>query len=106
MAEVKKHFLARRITRIYLESYLVVLTIIFFFPVVYMLLVEKNVTFLGANIIFFEFNLFLSLVLMIYTYLTRDENRNWKLFFLYLILSFTYLVSSMIILGGWSLLKF
>ena len=106
MAEVKKHFLARRITRIYLESYLVVLTIIFFFPVVYMLLVEKNVTLLGANIIFFEFNLFLSLVLMIYTYLTRDENRNWKLFFLYLILSFTYLVSSMIILGGWSLLKF
>lgn len=106
MAEGRKHFLARRVTRVYLESYLIVLTFIFFFPVVFMLLVEKSVNLLGANIIFFEFNLFLSLVLMIYTYLTRYENRNWKLFFLYFILSFVYLVSSMILLGGWSLLGF
>ena len=95
----KKPFLARKITKIYLESYLLVLSLIFLFPIVYMLLVEKNPQFFGANIIFFEFNMFLSLVLLIYTYFTRYENDNWKVFLLYFILSIVFLVSSMIILG-------
>ncbi|HII08536.1 MAG TPA: hypothetical protein HA277_00910 [Methanosphaera sp.] len=96
---VKKHFLARKITRIYLESYLLVMFLIYLFPIIYMLLVEKNPQFFGANILFFEFNLFLSLVLLIYTYFTRYENNNWKIFILYFVLSIIFLVSSMIILG-------
>ncbi|HIH35650.1 MAG TPA: hypothetical protein HA255_04295 [Methanosphaera sp.] len=96
---VKKHFLARKITRIYLESYLMVMFLIYLFPIIYMLLVEKNPQFFGANILFFEFNLFLSLVLLIYTYFTRYENNNWKIFILYFVLSIIFLVSSMIILG-------
>lgn len=95
----KKAFLARKITRIYLESYLLVLSLIFLFPIIYMLLVERNPQFFGANILFFEFNMFLSLVLLIYTYFTRYENDNWRIFVLYFVLSIVYLVSSMIILG-------
>lgn len=95
----KKPFLARKITKIYLESYLLVLSLIFLFPIVYMFLVEKNPQFFGANILFFEFNMFLSLVLLIYTYFTRYENENWKVFFLYFIFSIVFLVCSMIILG-------
>ncbi len=96
----KKSFLAKKITRIYLESYLLVLTLIFFFPIIYMILVEKNPQFFGANILFYEINMFLSLVLLIYTYFTRYENENWKVFILYFVLSLVFLVSSMIILGG------
>lgn len=96
----KKHFLARKITKIYLESYLLILSLIFIFPIVYMLIVEKNAQFFGANILFFEFNMFLSLVLLIYTYFTRYENNNWKIFLLYFFLSIIYLISSMLILGG------
>lgn len=96
----KKPFLARKITKIYLESYLVVLSLIFLFPIIYMFLVEKNPQIFGANILFFEFNMFLSLVLLIYTYFTRYENNNWKVFMLYFILSIVFLVSSMLILGG------
>ncbi len=96
----KKSFLARKSTRIYLESYLLVISLIFLFPVVYMFLVEKNAQFFGANILFFEFNLFLSLVLMIYTYFTRYENGNYKIFIVYFIISFIFLLSSMMILGG------
>lgn len=95
-----KPFLARKITRIYLESYMLVLLLIFIFPIVHMLLVEKNAQLFGANIIFFEFNMFLSLVLMIYTYFTRDENPNYKYFMLYFITSIIFLASSMIVLGG------
>ncbi|RAP53487.1 MAG: hypothetical protein BZ138_00760 [Methanosphaera sp. rholeuAM270] len=95
-----KPFLARKITRIYLETYLVIISLIFFLPVVHMLLVEKNPQFFGANILFFEFNLFLSLVLVIYTYFTRYENRNWKMFLLYFVMCLAYLVGSMLILGG------
>jgi hypothetical protein len=96
----KKPFLARNITKIYLESYLLVMLLLFLFPIIYMLLVEKNTQIFGANILFFEFNMFLSLVLLIYTYFTRYENKNWKVFLLYFLLSFMFLVSSMVILGG------
>lgn len=96
---VKKSFLARNLTKIYLESYLLVMVLIFCFPVIHMFIVGKNPQFFGANILFFEFNLFLSLVLMIYTYFTRNENSNWKLFVLYFIMSFLLLVISMMILG-------
>lgn len=95
----KKAFLARKITKIYLESYLMVMFLIYLFPIIYMLLVEKNPQFFGANILFFEFNMFLSLVLLIYTYFTRYENDNWKIFILYFVLSIIFLVSTMIILG-------
>lgn len=95
----KKAFLARKITRIYLESYFLVMFLIYLFPLVYMLIVEKNPQFFGANILFFEFNMFLSLVLVIYTYFTRYENENWKMFLLYFVLSIVFLVTTMLILG-------
>lgn len=95
-----KSFLARTSTRIYLESYLVVMSLIFVFPIVFMFLSRKNPQFFGANILFFEFNMFLSFVLMIYTYFTRDENRNYVLFIVYFVLSFIFLVSTMMILGS------
>ena len=96
----KKAFLARKSTKIYLESYLLVLSLIFLFPIIHMLITEKNPQLFGANILFFELNMFLSLVLLIYTYFTRSENENWKTFLLYFALSIIFLVSSMLILGG------
>ena len=101
----KKPFLARKITKIYLECYLVVMFLIFTFPIIYMLVVEKNSQFFGANILFFEFKLFLSLVLLIYTYFTRYENKNWKIFLIYFALSIVFLVTSMIVLGSGIYLK-
>lgn len=95
----KKAFLARKITKIYLESYLAVMFLIFMFPIIYMMLAEKNPQLFGANILFFEFNMFLSLVLLVYTYFTRYENENWKSFLLYFVVSILFLVCSMIILG-------
>ncbi len=96
----KKHFLARKTTRIYLESYFMVMFLVYLFPIVYMLIVSKNAVFFGANILFFELNLFFSLVLLIYTYFTRDENDNWNMFLWYFVLTLIFLVSSMLILGG------
>lgn len=96
----KKPFLSRKIARIYLETYMLVMFLVYIFPIVYMLIIEKNPQFFGANILFFEFNLFLSLVLLIYTYFTRYENSNWKVFILYFVISLVFLVTSMLILGG------
>lgn len=96
----KKPFLSRKSTKIYLESYLLVLSIIFVAPLVMEVFLGRNPIILSANILFFEFNLFLSLVLMIYTYFTRYENSNWKVFIVYLCLSFIYLVTTMFVLGS------
>lgn len=96
----KKPFLSRKITKIYLKTYMLVMFLIYMFPIVHMLILGKNSQFFGANILFFEFNLFLSLVLLIYTYFTRYENSNWKLFIFYFVLSLVFLVTSMLILGG------
>jgi len=86
----KKSFLARTSTKIYLKTYLGVLTLMFLIPISYMFLIEKSAIMFGANILFFEMNLFLSLVLMIYTYFTRYENKNWKLYIIYFIMSLIY----------------
>jgi len=96
----KKSFLARTSTKIYLKTYLGVLTLMFLIPISYMFLIEKSAIMFGANILFFEMNLFLSLVLMIYTYFTRYENKNWKLYIIYFIMSLIYLISSMLIMGS------
>ena len=95
-----KSILAKKITRIYLKTYMLIMSIIFTLPIIHMFLINKNVPLFGANILFYEFNLFLSLILLIYTYFTRDENRNWKLFLYYFILSFLLLVLTMLILGS------
>ncbi|MBR0472288.1 MAG: hypothetical protein IJI98_06270 [Methanosphaera sp.] len=95
-----KPFLSRNSTRVYLESYLLVLGIIFVTPLILELFLGRNPVIMGANILFFEFNLFLSLVLLVYTYFTRDENRNWKLFVVYFVLCLLFLVLSMFVLGG------
>jgi len=97
---MSKPFLSRNSTRIYLESYLLVLSIIFVTPLVMWIFLGKDPIIISANILFFEFNLFLSLVLMIYTYFTRYENKNWKIFVYYFVLSLFYLITSMFILGG------
>ena len=99
MTENNKGLLAMNITGIYLKIYLSVTTIIFLLPILHMFLFDIDVTLFGANILFFELNLFLSFVLMFYTYLTRHENPNWKLFLIYFVLSFLFIVSSMLILG-------
>ena len=96
----EKSFLARNSTKIYLKTYLGVLTLMFFIPISYMFLIEKSVIMFGANIFFFEMNLFLSLVLMIYTYLTRYENKNWKIYVIYFVVSLIFLTSSMVILSA------
>lgn len=95
-----KTFLSRNSTKIYLESYLLVLSIIFVTPFILELFLGRDPVVLSANILFFEFNLFFSLVLMIYTYFTRYENKNWKWFICYFVLCLLYLVLTMFVLGG------
>lgn len=93
--------LARPTTKIYLLSYIVVLTLVFLSPIV-MLLFNANLTLLGANLLFFEVNMFLFLVLMMYTYVTRGENKNWKLYTYTFILSLSYLIITFLVFSSFS----
>ena len=61
----KKHFLARKTTRIYLESYFMVMFLVYLFPIVYMLIVSKNAVFFGANILFFHWYYLFTLILRV-----------------------------------------
>lgn len=88
--------LAATKTKRYLLSYMIVLAVIFILPL-FMLLFNSNLTLLGANLLFFELNMFLFLVLMVYTYITRSENRNWKMYTYSFILSFSYLIITFLV---------
>ena len=90
--------LAKKQTNIYLKCYMLILTIIFSYPILYGLTIGLNIYLYALNIYLYEINMFFSLVLMVYTYLTRNENRYWKTYSLYFILSLSYLVITMICL--------
>ena len=53
-----KSILAKKITRIYLKTYMLIMSIIFTLPIIHMFLLNKNVPLFGANILFYEFNNF------------------------------------------------
>lgn len=88
--------LASKKTKRYLLSYMIVLAVIFVLPL-FMLLFSSDLTLLGANLLFFELNMFLFLVLMVYTYITRSENKNWKIYTYSFILSLSYLIITFIV---------
>ncbi|MDO5826020.1 MAG: hypothetical protein Q4Q22_06540 [Methanosphaera sp.] len=91
--------LATNKTKIYLLSYLAVLTLVFASPLM-LLLFNVNLTLLGANLLFFELNMFLFLVLMVYTYVTRSENKNWKIYTYAFILSLCYLIATFLVFSS------
>jgi hypothetical protein len=88
--------LASAKTKRYLLSYMIVLAVIFILPMT-MLLFSHDLTLLGANLLFFEVNMFLFLVLMVYTYITRSENKNWKMYTYSFILSLSYLIITFLV---------
>ena len=89
---------ARSTTKIYMLSYLLIISIIFIIPIIMLIVGMGNVSLLGANLYFFELNLFFALVLMVYTYVTRYMNRNWKIYIYYFVLSFVYLLITMLVM--------
>ncbi|MBE6488033.1 MAG: hypothetical protein E7Z86_04915 [Methanosphaera stadtmanae] len=93
-----KSLWARGITKFYMLLYLSVISVIFIMPIIMLIIGIGNVTLLGANLYFFEVNLFFALVLMIYTYVTRYMNKNWKIYIYYFILSLAYLLITMIVM--------
>ena len=96
MSDKNISILARGKTKRYLFSYLIVLTVLFSLPLIF-LLFKRDLILLGANLFFFELNMFLFLVLMVYTYITRSENKNWKMYTYSFILSFSYLIITFIV---------
>lgn len=81
----------------YLISYLIVLSILFILPIIGVF-INGDIILLGANLYFLELNIFLSLVLLIYTYLTRYMNKNYKLYIIYFILSLVYMIITFMVL--------